>query len=158
HSQWRDVRDEVKYGRLLVFARALPRIRAQTAADLKRAGLPREKVTAAVVQLLDKTLIRVGNEEDARANGSIGLTTMKDRHARIVGSSIRFRFRGKSGIEHIVDLHDRGLASIVKACRDLPGYELFQYVDARGRRQVLGSEDVNAYVRRIANADFTAKD
>jgi DNA topoisomerase-1 len=158
HARWREVRDEVKYGRLIAFAEALPRIRARTAADVKRTGLPREKVLAVVVQLLEKTLIRVGNDEYARDNHSFGLTTMRDQHAKIAGSKVRFEFRGKSGIRHAVDLDDRRLAKIVKACRDLPGYELFQYVDADGERQVVDSSDVNAYLREIAGEDFTAKD
>src|SRR3954468_11743422 len=112
HARWREVRDEVKYGRLLAFAQALRRIRARTAADVKRPGLPREKVLAAVVQLLERTLIRVGNEEYARQNGSIGLTTMKDGHAKIAGGRVRFAFKGKSGISHDVDLDDRRLARI----------------------------------------------
>jgi DNA topoisomerase-1 len=158
HARWREVRDEVKYGRLIAFARALPRIRQRTAADLRRAGLPREKVLAAVVQLLEKTLIRVGNEEYARANRSFGLTTMRDQHARIEGTTVHFEFRGKSGIEHAVDLHERRLARIIKACQDLPGYELFQYVDRDGRREVIDSADVNAYLRELCGEDFTAKD
>src|SRR5207302_598456 len=125
HPRWREVRDEVKYGRLIAFAQALPRIRARAAGDLRRAGLPREKVLAAVVLLLEKTLIRVGNEEYARQNGSVGLTTMRDRHATVRGATVTFEFRGKSGIEHAIDLHDARLARIVKTCRDLPGYELF---------------------------------
>jgi DNA topoisomerase I len=158
HPRWREVRDEVKYGRLVAFARALPRIRQRTDADLRRSGLPREKVLAAVVQLLEKTLIRVGNEEYARQNRSFGLTTMRDQHAKIQGSTVRFEFRGKSGIEHAVDLHERRLATIIKACRDLPGYELFQYVDEQGHLQMIDSADVNAYVREICGEDFTAKD
>jgi DNA topoisomerase-1 len=158
HPRWRVVRDEVKYGRLVAFAAALPRIRARTDADLARSGLPREKVLAAVVQLLEKTLIRVGNDEYARQNGSIGLTTMRDGHAKVSGSSVRFEFRGKSGIRHAVGLDDRRLASIVKACRDLPGYELFQYVDENGSRQIIDSSDVNAYLREVCGDDFTAKD
>jgi len=148
----------VKYGRLIAFAEALPAIRKRTDDDLRRAGLPREKVLAAVVQLLEKTLIRVGNEEYARQNGSIGLTTMKDGHAKIAGGRVRFAFKGKSGISHDVDLDDRRLARIVKACRDLPGYELFQYLDDEGRRQTIDSADVNAYLREISGQDFTAKD
>jgi DNA topoisomerase-1 len=158
HPRWREVRDEVKYGRLVAFASALPMIRRRTDADLKRPGLPREKVLAAVVQLLEKTLIRVGNEEYARQNGSVGLTTMKDGHAKINGGKVRFSFRGKSGIEHAIDLDDRRLARIVKACRDLPGYELFQYLDDEGKRQTIDSADVNAYLREISGEDFTAKD
>ena len=129
HPRWRDVRDEVKYGRLLTFARQLPRIRERAESALKRSGLPREKVLAAVVLILEKTLIRVGNEEYFRDNGSIGLTTMRDRHAKIRGGSVRFEFRGKGRVDHAVDLHDSRLARIVKACRDLPGHELFQYLD-----------------------------
>src|SRR5262245_22988491 len=158
HPRWREVRDEVKYGRLIAFAQTLPRIRARAEADLTKSGLPREKVLAAVVQLLEKTLIRVGNEEYARENGSIGLTTMRDRHATVRGTTVRFEFRGKSGIEHAVDLRDARLAKIIKACRDLPGYELFQYRDDQRRRQVIDSADVNAYLREISGEDFTAKD
>jgi DNA topoisomerase-1 len=158
HPRWREVRDQVKYGRLIAFAEALPAIRRRTDRDLRRSGLPREKVLAAVVQLLEKTLIRVGNEEYARQNGSFGLTTMKDGHAKVQGGKVRFEFRGKSGIEHAIDLEDRRLARIVKACRDLPGYELFQYLDDDGTRQVIDSADVNAYLRQITGQDFTAKD
>jgi DNA topoisomerase-1 len=158
HPRWREVRDEVKYGRLVKFAEALPQIRARTNADLQRPGLPCEKVLAAVVQLLEKTLIRVGNEEYARQNRSFGLTTMRDEHAKVAGSKVRFEFRGKSGIEHAVDLEDRRLARIVKACRDLPGYELFQYIGDDGKRHVVDSADVNDYLRSISGEDFTAKD
>ena len=157
HARWREVRDAVKYGRLIAFAQALPRIRRRTDADLRRSGLPREKVLAAVVQLLEKTLIRVGNEEYARENRSFGLTTMRDQHATISGATVHFEFRGKSGVEHAVDLHERRLATIIKACRDLPGYELFQYVDGQGHRQVIDSADVNAYLREVCGEDFTAK-
>ena len=158
HPRWRAVRDEVKYGKLIAFAEALPAIRRRTESDLRRTGLPREKVLAAVVQLLEKTLIRVGNEEYARQNGSVGLTTMKDGHAKIAGGHVRFAFKGKSGISHAIDLEDRRLARIVKACRDLPGYELFQYVDDAGKRQTIDSADVNHYLRQITRQDFTAKD
>jgi len=158
HPRWREVRDEVKYGRLIKFAQTLPRIRTRTRADLRRSGLPREKVLAGVVQLLEKTLIRVGNEEYARENRSFGLTTMRDGHATIGASRVKFEFRGKSGIEHAVDLHDARLARLIKACRDLPGYELFQYVDEKGVRHAVDSADVNAYVREIGGDDFTAKD
>jgi DNA topoisomerase I len=158
HARWREVRDEVKYGRLIVFAQALPRIRRRAGADLRKRGLPREKVLAAVVQLLEKTLIRVGNEEYVRENHSFGLTTMRDQHAKIHGSSVRFEFRGKSAIRHAVDLHDARLAKVIRDCRDLPGDELFQYVDQDGRRQVIDSADVNAYLRDVSGEDFTAKD
>src|SRR5262245_27008849 len=157
HPEWRLVRDEVKYGRLIAFAEALPRIRTRTEAHLRVRRLSREKVLAAVVQLLEKTLIRVGNEEYAGDHGSVGLTTMRDRHARVRGAKVRFEFRGKSRIEHAVDLHDARLARIVKACRDLPGYELFQYIGPDGKRQAIGSADVNAYLRDISGQDFTAK-
>src|SRR6185436_6211905 len=139
HPRWRDVRDEVKYGRLLEFAAALPALRDRVSADLRRSGLPREKVLATVVALLEKTLIRVGNEEYARANRSYGLTTMRDAHAKVTAGAIRFEFRGKSGINHSVGVQDARLARIVKACRDLPGYDLFQYVDDAGERCAIGS-------------------
>jgi DNA topoisomerase-1 len=158
HTRWREVRDEVKYGRLIAFAQTLPKIRHRAAADVRKSGLSREKVLAAVVQLLEKTLIRVGNEEYAKDNGSFGLTTLRDQHAKITGGTVRFAFRGKSGVEHAIDLQDKRLARIVKACRDLPGYELFQYVDGDGARQTVDSADVNAYLREISGQDFTAKD
>ncbi len=158
HARFRKMRDEAKYARLPAFAQALRRIRRRTASDVRRRGLPRVKVLAAAVQLLEKTLIRIGNDEYARANGSIGLTTMHDRHATIRGADVRFEFRGKSGIAHAVELHDARLARVVKACRDLPGYELFQYVDEKGDRQTICSDDVNTYLRHISGDDFTAKD
>ena len=158
HPRWREVRDETKFGRLVDFARALPAIRARTTADLRRPGLSRSRVLAAVVALLEKTLIRIGNEEYARDNRSYGLTTMRDTHARIGASAVRFVFRGKSGKEHQVTLQDRRLARIVKDCRDLPGQELFQYIDGHGQRRSIGSGDVNRYVREISRQDFTAKD
>jgi len=158
HPRWREVRDEVKYGKLIAFAQALPRIRHRTDVDLRKSGLQREKVLAAVVRLLEKTLIRVGNEEYARDNGSVGLTTMREKHATVTGTTVRFEFRGKSGVEHAIDLRDARLARILKACRDLPGYELFQYVDEDGRRQAIDSADVNEYLREISGEDFTAKD
>jgi DNA topoisomerase-1 len=158
HPRWREVRDQVKYGRMLEFAAALPRLRERIAADLRRTKLSRDKVIATVVALLEKTLIRVGNEEYARANRSYGLTTMRNAHARVKGKRLQFEFRGKSGIVHSIDVQDARLARIVKACRDLPGYELFQYVDDEGRRCGIGSADVNAYVRDACCEEFTAKD
>jgi DNA topoisomerase-1 len=158
HPRWRAVRDETKYGRLLAFARLLPGIRARTAMDVRRNGLSRERVLAAVVQLLEKTLIRVGNEEYARDNHSYGLTTLRDGHASVNAAAMRFVFRGKSGKEHEISLHDRRLAAVVKACRDLPGHELFQYMDEDGRRRTVGSGDVNAYLREISGDEVTAKD
>jgi DNA topoisomerase-1 len=158
HPRWREIRDETKYARLLAFARALPRIRRRVGRDLARPGLVREKVLATVVRLLETTLIRVGNEEYARANGSFGLTTMRDHHVAVRGSTLRFRFNGKSGREHEVGVRDPRLARIVKRCQELPGYELFQYVDDAGVRQTIDSADVNAYLRDVAGDDFTAKD
>src|SRR3954463_15239419 len=158
HPRFRQMRDDVKYSRLPAFAQALRRIRRRTAADMRKKGLRREKGLAAAVQLLEKTLIRIGNEEYARANGSVGLTTMRDRHAKIRGGEVRFEFRGKSGVAHAFELHDPRLAKIVKACRDLPGYELFQYVDDDGTRQTICSDDVDAYLREISGHEFTAKD
>jgi len=158
HPDWRRVRDETKFERLAVFAAALPKIRTRTRADLARPGLPREKVLAAVVQLLEKSLIRVGNEEYAKDNQSFGLTTFRDRHVRVRGAHLNFEFRGKSGKRHSIKISDRRLARIVKHCRDLPGQELFQYLDERGQRCQIGSGDVNAYLREIAGEDFTAKD
>ncbi|HYT75461.1 MAG TPA: DNA topoisomerase IB [Vicinamibacterales bacterium] len=158
HPKWRDVRDGTKYGRMLAFGRALPAVRRRTDADLGRAGLPKTKVLAAVVKLLEKTFIRVGNDEYARANHSFGLTTMKDGHVKIDGSKVRFIFRGKSGVEHELTLENRRLAKIVKQCRDLPGQDLFQYRDHDGRVIDIGSADVNAYLKAITGQDFTSKD
>ncbi|HET9962002.1 MAG TPA: hypothetical protein VFQ34_06680 [Nitrospiraceae bacterium] len=158
HRRWHEVRDETKYGRMLAFGRLLPKIRRQVDRDLSLAGLPREKILATVVRLLEATLIRVGNEEYARNNESFGLTTMRDRHAKVNGSTVRFEFRGKSGVAHSVDLKDRRLARIIQRSRDLPGYELFQYIDEQGTRRSIDSSDVNDYLRRIAGREFTAKD
>jgi DNA topoisomerase-1 len=158
HPRWRAHTDETKYSRLGEFAAALPKIHARVGRDLARPGLPREKVVAAVVQLLEKSLIRVGNDEYAKANGSFGLTTMRDRHVTINGATVHFEFRGKSGKRHRVDVNDRRLATIVKRCRDLPGQELFQYMNGDGRRQTIESADVNAYLKAATGRDFTAKD
>ena len=158
HPRWRQVRDEAKYGRLIEFARALPAIRRRTDRDLRRRGLPREKVLALVVRLLEATLIRVGNEEYARDNGSFGLSTLRNRHVRGDGSDIRFIFKGKSGKEHDVPIRDRRLARLVKQCQEMPGQELFQFIDDDGRRQSIDSGEVNDYLREITGQDFTAKD
>jgi DNA topoisomerase I len=158
HPKWREVRDGTKYGRLIEFARALPRIRRRTESDLRAAGLTRAKVLAAVVKLLEKTFIRVGNDEYARTNRSYGLTTMRDGHVRIRGSRVQFVFRGKSGVAHELELDDRRLAKIVRQCRDLPGQELFQYRDAQGRVVDIGSADVNAYLKEVTGEAFTSKD
>jgi DNA topoisomerase I len=158
HARWRELRDEAKYGRMVAFARALGAIRERTERDLARPGLPREKVLATVVQLLEATLIRVGNEEYARHNGSYGLTTLRNSHVAVAGSTLRFRFRGKGGKEHVVGMRDRRLSRVVKRCQDLPGYELFQYLDEAGERRSIESADVNAYLREASGEDFTAKD
>jgi DNA topoisomerase-1 len=158
HPDWRVCRDETKYDRMQQFAAALPGIRQRTEADLSRPGLPREKVLAAVVQLLEKSLIRVGNDEYARHNRSFGLTTLRNQHVDVQGATLTFEFRGKSGVRHSVDVNDRRLARIVKQCRDLPGQELFQYVDDDGTHQDVTSQDVNAYLKEITGEDFTAKD
>ena len=158
HTKWRKVRDETKYHRVIGFAHALPAIRRKTSEHLRREGLPREKVLATVVRLLEKTLIRVGNDEYARSNRSYGLTTMRDAHVDVKGPRVRFSFRGKSGVEHEIDLNDHRLAKIVKQCRDLPGYDLFQYVDENGERQTVGSGEVNTYLKEITGQDLTSKD
>ena len=158
HPRWREVRDAAKYERLVDFARVLPRIRRRTGRDLRRPGLPREKVLATVVRLLEQTLIRVGNEEYARENRSYGLSTMKDRHATVRGDEIRFTFRGKSGKEHEIGVRDRRLARLVKRCQELPGQELFQYRGEGGSRVPVTSGDVNDYLREITGQDVTAKD
>jgi len=158
HPRWREVRDEAKYDKLLIFARVLPLIRARIEDDLGRPGLPRERVLAAVVRLMELTLFRVGNSEYARTNKSFGLTTLRDRHVRIEGSHIHLSFRGKSGNRYESDINDRRLARIIKGCRDLPGYELFQYLDDEGNQHAVGSEEVNAYLREITGEDITAKD
>jgi DNA topoisomerase-1 len=158
HARWRALRDETKYVRLLAFGRALPRIRARVERDLKRPGLPREKVLATIVRLLDTSLIRIGNAAYARANGSFGLTTMRNRHVDVAGSTVRFRFRGKGGKEHTVAVSDPRLARVVKRCQEVPGQELFQFVGDDGTRQVIDSADVNEYLRDAAGDAFTAKD
>jgi DNA topoisomerase I len=157
HPRWHDRRGADKFERMVEFAEALPRIRERCEADLARPGLPREKVLAAVVRLLELTLIRVGNDEYARLNKSFGLTTLRDRHATIEGARVRFRFRGKSGQMHEVGLRDRRLARVIRRCQELPGQELFQYVDEEGEVRDVTSDDVNAYLREAAGP-FTAKD
>lgn len=158
HPRWREVRDETKYERMLLFGAALPMIREQVEHDLAVPGLPRRKVLATIVRLMETTFIRVGNEEYARENHSYGLTTMRGRHVQIEGSTITFKFRGKSGIRHTVDIRDRRLARIIQRCQDIPGYELFQYVDSEDEHHTIDSADVNDYLREISNQDFTAKD
>ena len=158
HERWREVRDGNKYFRLIDFAAALPNVRKKIDEHMRLGGLPREKVLGAVVKLLDETLIRVGNDEYAVLNESYGLTTMQDEHAEIDGSTVRFEFTGKSGIDAEVALRDARLARIVKACQDLPGEELFQYLDDDGNQVDVNSAHVNAYLRELTGAAFTAKD
>ena len=158
HPRWREVRDETKFARVLAFSEVLPRIRRRVQRDLSKQGLPREKVLATVVRLLDCTAIRIGNDEYLRSNRSFGLTTLRDRHVEISGSNLRFEFRGKSGKAYNVSLNDRRLARIVQRCQALPGEDLFQYLDDDGVRQTVGSGDVNDYLRTISGEEFTAKD
>jgi DNA topoisomerase-1 len=158
HPHWRACRDETKYDRMLAFADALPKIRRRTSADLAKPGLPREKVLATVVQLLEKSLIRVGNDEYAKKNRSFGLTTLRNTHVEVKGSRVTFEFKGKSGVRHSVDVDDKRLARVVRACQDLPGQELFEYFDDDGTRCDVDSGDVNAYLKEATGQDFTAKD
>lgn len=158
HPRWREVRDTNKYEKLVSFAQTLPRIRRRVAAHLRKRGLSREKVLAVVVKLLETTLIRVGNDEYARSNNSFGLTTMRDRHAKIAGSKVRIEFTGKSGVNHEIDFRDARIAKIVRQCQELEGQELFQYVDDEGGVHDIDSADVNEYLRLISGQDFTAKD
>jgi DNA topoisomerase-1 len=158
HPKWRTVRDDSKYERMLNFGKALPQIRREVDRALKLPGLPRDKVLATIVYLLEATMMRIGNEEYARTNKSFGLTTLRSRHVRIDGSDVEFRFRGKSGVYHQVKVHDRRLARIIQRTRDLPGQELFHYVDDDGATHSVGSHDVNDYLRTITGEDYTAKD
>jgi DNA topoisomerase-1 len=158
HPKWRNVRDEVKYERMISFGQALPAIRGEVDRALKLPGLPREKVLATIVYLLEATMMRIGNDEYARENQSFGLTTLRNRHVRIDGSDVEFRFRGKSGVFHKVAIHDRRLARIIQRTRDLPGQDLFQYIDDDGETHTIGSSDVNDYLRTISGEDYTAKD
>jgi DNA topoisomerase-1 len=158
HARWREVRDESKYDRVGPFARALPRLRRRVRADLARTGLPREKVLATVVRLLETTFMRVGNEAYARENDSYGLTTLREKQVRVRGSRLLFQFRGKSGVEHRIEVSDPLLADIVRRMQDLPGEELFCYLDEAGESRVVESADVNAYLREAAGESFTSKD
>jgi DNA topoisomerase-1 len=158
HKRWREIRDENKFDRMLEFAKALPAIRAAVARDIAKPGLPREKILATLVSLLEETAIRVGNEEYARANESFGLTTLQEDHAEVRGATVTFRFRGKSGKEHEIAVKDKRVARIVKASQDLPGQNLFEYVGDDGEPHPVRSEDVNEYLREISDGDFTAKD
>jgi DNA topoisomerase-1 len=158
HKRWREIRDDSKYARMLVFGCALPRIRQRVEQDLALKGLTRERVLAAIVRLLETTLARVGNEEYVKANKSFGLTTLRNRHVKVNGGRLHFDFRGKHGLEHHIDLNDRRLARIVKRLQDLPGQELFHYLDEEGVARPISSDDVNEYLREITGEDITAKD
>jgi DNA topoisomerase-1 len=158
HPRWREVRDETKYHGMLAFGEALPAIREQVDRDLSKPGLPRERVLAAVVRLLDVTLIRVGNEEYTRENGSFGLVTLQARHVEIEGAKISFRFKGKSGVRHSVDLEDRRVARVLDRCMDLPGEELFEWAAEDGEVRQITADDVNGYLRDITGQDFSSKD
>lgn len=158
HPRWREVRDATKYERMLLFGAALPEIRDRVEHDLARPGMPREKVLAAIVRLMEVTHIRVGNEEYAKENGSYGLTTLRGKHVQVHGSRVRFQFPGKSGRKHTIEFSDRRLANIVRRCQDIPGYELFEYLDDEGQPHTIDSADVNDYIREMCRQDFTAKD
>jgi DNA topoisomerase-1 len=158
HPLYRETRDKSKFRRMLEFSEILPEIRERIERDLRARDLTRRQILATVVMLLDKTLIRVGNDEYARDNRSFGLTTLRDRHVEIKGAKLHFSFRGKSGVDHTVSITDRRLARIIQQCQDLPGYELFKYIDPSGKRQTISSDDVNAYLRETTGRDITAKD
>ncbi|MCJ8166232.1 DNA topoisomerase IB [Pontibacter sp. E15-1] len=158
HPKWQEARSLTKFGRMIEFGRQLPKLRECIHTDIGSRKLDRRKVTALVLSLMDNALIRVGNRHYAKSNKSYGLTTLRDKHVTIEGSSIRFSFKGKKGVEHEIDLNDRRLARLVKQCRDIPGYDLFQYFDENGDRQTLESGDVNEYLREVTTEDFTAKD
>jgi DNA topoisomerase I len=158
HDRWTATRDALKYERMIDFAKSLPRIRRRVARDMRREGLPREKVLAAIVYLMDRTSIRIGNEEYTRDNGSFGMATLRDRHVAVRGSQMRFRFRGKSGKIQEIELNDKRVAKIVRRCSDLPGQELFQYLDDEQHVCDVSSRDINEYIREVTGKDFTAKD
>lgn len=158
HPRYRHFRDLVKFDRMRAFGRVLPRIRRVIGRDMARKGMPKRKVLAAVVKLLETTYIRIGNEEYAEENGSFGLTTLRNQHVQILGDMLKFKFRGKSGQSHEITIEDRRLARILKKCKDIPGSALFEYIDAEGQPQSIESGDVNDYLRTISGGDFTAKD
>ena len=158
HPAYSQFRNHTKFDKMPEFGKMLPLIRHRAQHDLLKPGLPREKVLATVVRLLETTYIRIGNTEYAKQNKSFGLTTLRDRHVQIEGATVHFRFRGKSSQDHDIELHDRRLARIIRECQDLPGYELFQYLDEHGGQHTIDSNDVNSYLREITGAHFTAKD
>ena len=158
HASYREARDQSKFRRMLEFSEVLPALREGIERDLRAPDLSRRQLLATVVRLLDRTLIRVGNDEYVRENRSYGLTTLRRRHVTVDGTMLRFSFRGKSGVEHTIAIADPRLAKIVQRCRDLPGEELFRYVDSNKKRQLVSSDDVNAYLRELTDRDITAKD
>ena len=158
HERWTALRDADKYSRLIGFCAVLPRIRRRVSRDLKRPGLDHDRVVATIVRLMETTLIRVGNEEYARQNGSYGLTTLRNRHAKVEGGTVRLRFKGKSGKEVEAEVSDRRVARIIRRLQELPGQELFEWVDADGGRHSVSSDDVNTYLRETTGQDVTAKD
>ena len=158
HKRFREIRDETKYGKMIAFAQNLPKIRERIEHDLALPGLPRDKVLATVVELLQTTAIRVGNDEYAKENNSFGLTTLRNKHAKVEGTNVRFSFKGKSGVRHAIDLKDKRLAKIVRQCQELPGQQLFEYVGDDGAPQAIDSADVNDYIRSISGDEFSAKD
>lgn len=158
HARWREVRDANKFDRMVGFGKSLPRIRSRVARDLRRKGLPKEKVVATIVRLLETTFARIGNEEYARENKSFGLTTLRGRHVDVRGDTVKFLFKGKSGVEVAVGVTDRRVARVIKRCEELPGQNLFQYVDRDGERRTVTSDDVNQYLRDVTGEDYTAKD
>src|SRR6188768_177914 len=158
HEKWREARDETKYDRMLIFGAALPKIRKRVGEDLALPGLPKNKILATIVSIMERTFIRVGNDEYARTNQSYGLTTMRNKHVNVKGSKVTFKFRGESGITHAMELADRRLARIVKRVQDLPGQEVFGYVDEEGNVQDIKSQNVNDYLREITGENFSAKD
>lgn len=158
HPEWRQARSLTKFGRMIAFGKHLPQLRERIQADISSHKLNRRKVTAVVLSIMDNALIRIGNRAYAKENKSYGLTTLRDKHVKIEGSKIKFSFKGKKGVEHEIDLKDRRLARLVKKCKDIPGYDLFQYFDEDGERHTLESGDVNEYLREATEEDFTAKD
>ncbi len=158
HPDYREFRDRSKFRRILELSEVLPAIREQAETDLRAPELSRRQILATAVQLLDKTLIRVGSDEYAKENRSFGLTTLRNRHVKIEGSELRFTFRGKSGVFHAFSVYDGRISRIIQRCQDLPGQELFQYLDPEGKRVTITSDDVNDYLREIAGSDVTAKD
>ncbi len=158
HAKWRDIRNATKFDKLVSFGFVLPKIRYQVFEDLQADAFSEQKILATIVRLLDTTHMRIGNEEYAKENQSYGLTTLRNKHVTVDGANIRFTFRGKSGVEQEIDLHDRRLAKIIRQCQELPGHELFQFIDDNGKKQPITSEQVNNYVKEIAKEEFTAKD